>query len=74
MAAYYNEKDAACAAWLRNLVSAGHIAAGDVDDRDIRDVCAAGDVARLRAYGNAINPWVAAEVIKAWMAEAADAP
>lgn len=26
-----------------------------------------GDVAKLRAYGNAINPVLAAEVIKAWM-------
>jgi hypothetical protein len=27
----------------------------------------AGDVAKLRAYGNAISPVVAAEVIAAWM-------
>ncbi|WP_082754528.1 DNA cytosine methyltransferase [Burkholderia savannae] len=37
-AAYYNEHDPVTAAWLRNLIAAGHIAAGDVDERDIRDV------------------------------------
>lgn len=36
--AYYNERDPYCAQWLRNLIAAGHIAAGDVDERDIRDV------------------------------------
>ena len=39
-AAYYNEVNAHAAGWLRNLVAAGLICAGDVDDRDIRDVCA----------------------------------
>nr|WP_236905844.1 DNA cytosine methyltransferase [Collimonas pratensis] len=38
MAAYYNEIDEGTAQWLRNLIAAGHIAAGDVDQRDIRDV------------------------------------
>jgi DNA (cytosine-5)-methyltransferase 1 len=37
-AAYYNEIDEYCARWLRNLIGAGHIAPGDVDERDIRDV------------------------------------
>lgn len=41
MAAYYNENDAFAAAWLRELIAAGHIAGGDVDERDIRDVRAA---------------------------------
>ena len=36
--AYYNEHDPFAAAWLRNLISAGHIAPGDVDERDIRDI------------------------------------
>jgi len=36
--AYYNEIDAYAAAWLRNLISAGHIAPGDVDERSIFDV------------------------------------
>jgi DNA (cytosine-5)-methyltransferase 1 len=37
-AAYYNEIDPFAAQWLRNLITAGHIAPGDVDERDIRDV------------------------------------
>jgi DNA (cytosine-5)-methyltransferase 1 len=36
--AYYNEIEPFAAAWLRNLIAAGHIADGDVDERDIRDV------------------------------------
>ncbi|MBP2297970.1 DNA cytosine methyltransferase [Azospirillum picis] len=36
--AYYNERDAYAAAWLRNLIAVGLIAPGDVDERDIRDV------------------------------------
>ena len=38
MTAYYNEIDPYAAAWLRNLVAAGRIAPGDVDERSIRDV------------------------------------
>ncbi len=36
--AYYNEIVPFAAAWLRNLIAAGHIAPGDVDERDIQDV------------------------------------
>ena len=38
MAAYYNEIDAGAAQWLRNLIAAGLIAPGDVDERSISDV------------------------------------
>jgi len=38
MSAYYNEIDPFAAAWLRNLIKAGAIAPGDVDERDIRDI------------------------------------
>ena len=38
--AYYNENNAFAAQWLRNLIVAGHIAAGDVDERSVIDVCA----------------------------------
>lgn len=38
MAAYYNEIDPYAAQWLRNLIAAGHIAPGDVDERSIEDV------------------------------------
>lgn len=37
-AAYYNEIDPYAAQWLRNLIAAGHIAPGDVDERSIQDV------------------------------------
>ena len=38
MAAYYNEFDPYAAQWLRNLIEAGHIAPGIVDERSIEDV------------------------------------
>lgn len=38
MAAYYNEIDEYAAQWLRNLITAGLIAPGDVDTRSIIDV------------------------------------
>ncbi|MBK8117586.1 MAG: DNA cytosine methyltransferase [Candidatus Accumulibacter sp.] len=38
MTSYYNEVDKHAAAWLRELVKAGHIADGIVDERDIQDV------------------------------------
>lgn len=38
MSAYYNEVDPNAAQWLRNLIAAGHIAPGDVDERSIEDV------------------------------------
>ena len=38
MTAYYNEIDPYAAQWLRNLIAAGHIAPGDVDERSIADV------------------------------------
>lgn len=38
MAAYYNEIDPHAADWLRNLISAGFIPAGDVDTRSVGDV------------------------------------
>jgi len=38
MTAYYNELDPFAAQWLRNLISAGHIAPGIVDERSIEDV------------------------------------
>ncbi|PAV01132.1 DNA cytosine methyltransferase [Arsenophonus sp. ENCA] len=36
--AYYNEIDPYAAQWLRNLIAAGHIATGDVDEPSIEDV------------------------------------
>ena len=46
MTAYYNEIDPKAAAWLRELIKQGHIAQGDVDETDIRDV----DPDRLGRY------------------------
>jgi len=46
MGAYYNEIDPYAAQWLRNLIAAGHIAQGDVDERSIKDVAASD----LRGY------------------------
>lgn len=40
MAVYYNEFDALTADWLTELVFRRCLPAGDVDSRDIRDVCA----------------------------------
>ena len=37
---YYNEWDRFAAQWLRNLIDAGQLPEGDVDERDIRDVTA----------------------------------
>ena len=45
--AYYNEFNAYAAAWLRNLIEAGLIPVGDVDERDIQEV--QGD--DLKGYG-----------------------
>ena len=38
MTAYYNEFDPKAAAWLRELIKAGHIAPGEVDERSIVDI------------------------------------
>ena len=38
MTAFYNEIDPYAAQWLRNLITAGHIAFGVVDERSIEDI------------------------------------
>lgn len=38
MTSYYNENDPFAAQWLRNLIEAGHIPKGEVDERSIEDV------------------------------------
>lgn len=38
MSVYYNEIEPFAVAWLRNLMAAGHIPKGDIDDRPIQEV------------------------------------
>jgi DNA (cytosine-5)-methyltransferase 1 len=38
MKAFYNEIDPYCCAWLQNLMDAGHITPGKIDDRSIADL------------------------------------
>jgi DNA (cytosine-5)-methyltransferase 1 len=70
--AYYNDNDRHAAAWLRELIKAGMITDGDVDERSIAEVKGAdlkgyGRVGLLRGYGNTIVPEVAAKFVKAFM-------
>jgi DNA (cytosine-5)-methyltransferase 1 len=67
MTAYYNETDPYAAQWLRNLIAAGEIAPGDVDERSIVDV-RAND---LRGYTQAhffagIGGWSVALRLAGW--------
>lgn len=40
MKAFYNEIDSYCCAWLSNLMDAGHITPGKIDDRPIQELIA----------------------------------
>lgn len=65
--AYYNEIDPYAAQWLRNLIAAGHIAPGDVDERSIVDV----RPADLRGYTQChffagIGGWSLAARLAGW--------
>ena len=67
MPAYYNENDPYAAQWLRNLIAAGQIAPGDVDERSIQDVSADD----LRGYTQAhffagIGGWSVALRLAGW--------
>jgi len=50
LSAFYNEHDGYAAQWLRNLGAAGHITAGAVDERSIRDLAPADVVGFERAH------------------------
>src|SRR5690606_28497452 len=67
MAAYYNEHDPFAAAWLRNLIAAGLIAPGDVDERSIVDVRPA-DLAGYEQchFFAGIGGWSAALRLAGW--------
>lgn len=67
MAVYYNENDPYPAQWLRNLIDAGLLPAGDVDDRDVRDVQAH----ELRGYDQhhffaGVGGWPLALALAGW--------
>ena len=67
MTAYYNEIDPFAAQWLRNLIAAGLIAPGDVDERSIVDV-QAGDLAGYTQchFFAGIGGWSYAARIAGW--------
>lgn len=64
---YYNENDPFCVAWLKNLIAAGHLPAGDVDDRPIQEV----QPADLAGYDHChffagIGGWALALTLAGW--------
>lgn len=65
--AYYNEIEPFAAEWLRNLIAAGHLPAGDVDTRSITDV----EPDNLAGYGQChffagIGGWALAARLAGW--------
>lgn len=67
---YYNDNDKFSAQWLRNLVAAGLIPPGDVDDRSILDV-RAGDLAGYKQchFFAGIGGWPYALSLAGWEGE-----
>jgi DNA (cytosine-5)-methyltransferase 1 len=67
MSNYYNEHDPYAAAWLRNLISAGHLPAGEVDERSIVDVAPA-DLAGFKQchFFAGIGGWSLATRLAGW--------
>ncbi len=65
--AYYNEFDPAAAAWLRELIAAGLIPHGDVDERSIEDV-KPGDLSGYRQchFFAGIGGWAYALALAGW--------
>ena len=64
---YYNEIEPYAAEWLRNLIKAGEIAPGDVDERDIRDVTPAELVGYTQCHFFAgIGGWSRALRLAGW--------
>jgi DNA (cytosine-5)-methyltransferase 1 len=68
---YYNEWEPYSAAWLRNLIEAGLLPAGDVDERDIREIKGSD----LDGYGQChffagIGGWPLALALAGWPADA----
>jgi len=67
---YYNEYDAKTAAWLRGLIAAGLIPAGDVDERSITDILP-GDLAGYTQchFFAGIGGWSLALQLAGWPAD-----
>ena len=68
--AYYNEVDAYAAEWIRNLIAAGLITAGDVDTRSVVDVhpCDLRGYARCHFFAG-IGVWDYALGLAGWPAD-----
>lgn len=64
---YYNEFDPHAAQWIRNLIAAGHLPAGEVDERSIVDVSPA-DLAGFRQchFFAGIGGWPLALRLAGW--------
>lgn len=68
--AYYNEHDAFCCAWLSNLMDAGLIMPGRIDDRSIEDVLPSDLDGVVRAHFFAgIGGWDLALQLAGWPEE-----
>lgn len=65
---YYNEFDPFAAGWLRNLISAGHIAQGVVDERSIHEV-QPGDIPARAHFFAGIGGWDLALQLAGWPAD-----
>ena len=67
MLAYYNEIDRYCCDWLSNLIDAGHITPGRIDDRSIEEVSAR-DVAEYERvhFFAGIGGWELALQLAGW--------
>ena len=67
VSAYYNDNDPYLCEWLRNLIAAGHIADGEVDDRNIQNI----EPSELRGFDRChffagIGGWELALALAAW--------
>ena len=70
MKAYYGDNDPFCCQWLRNLIKAGLIADGDVDERSIADVKAKDLEGRNQVHLFAgISGWELALQLAGWPAD-----
>ncbi len=63
--AWYNEIDPFSARWLRNLIAAGHLPSGPVDERSIVEV-GAGDVPGTAHFFAGIGGWPLALRLAGW--------